>query len=176
MAEKKRGRGRPAKAPGDLKSTNVTIRSRRNFRDQLERAATANGRSISEEAERRLEASLKDDMIGADLDDLHEVIRRYLRVLGKRKTVENFDIHDPAIAAGLRMGFDLIIDAIVAGQLSEERIKKFYMKDDDELRERGGTVAVNVAHDAFGALSAEGLGSVDPLKVSQWWAEKGRKP
>jgi hypothetical protein len=96
-------------------------------------------------------------------------------VLAVGKTVEAFDLHDSAIAAALRMGFDLIIDSISAGSVSEDRIKKFYVKEVDDLRERGGMAAVNIVSDAFNILSAVGLGSVDPLKVSQWFREEAER-
>ena len=52
-------RGRPPKDPTDRKDGNLTFRTRGSLRERLSAAATENGRSISEEVERRLEASFE---------------------------------------------------------------------------------------------------------------------
>jgi hypothetical protein len=65
MAAKKRI-GRPPKAKEDRKAVNFTFRSRGPMRERLQAAATASGRSISEEIERRLEQSFQaDELYGA---------------------------------------------------------------------------------------------------------------
>jgi hypothetical protein len=53
--------GRPPKSPEDRKTVNFTFRSRGQMRELLQAAATASGRSISEEIEHRLEASFQKD-------------------------------------------------------------------------------------------------------------------
>ncbi len=73
------------------------------------------------------------------------------------------------------MGFDLIIDAISTGPISEERMKRFILKDQDQLMERGGAVAVNIANDALNVLSGERLATIDPFKVSQWIKEEASR-
>jgi Arc-like DNA binding domain len=52
--KKPRPRGRPALPKAEKKTVNFTFRSRAELREKLAEAATANGRSISEEIEHRL--------------------------------------------------------------------------------------------------------------------------
>jgi hypothetical protein len=59
--EKKRRRGGQRKPAATRKRNNLTFRTRDQLRDQLERAATAAGRSISEEIEYRLTSSFSSD-------------------------------------------------------------------------------------------------------------------
>ena len=60
MAKAKRI-GRPPKPVKQRKSVNFTFRSRGEMREQLGRADEVSGRSISEEIERRLEASFHEE-------------------------------------------------------------------------------------------------------------------
>jgi Arc-like DNA binding domain len=60
MAAKKRI-GRPPKAKEDRKAVNFTFRSRGDMRERLRAAAAASGRSISEEIERRLDWSFREE-------------------------------------------------------------------------------------------------------------------
>ena len=57
----KRGRGRPPKSPADRKRNNVTIRMRDATRQGLEVQAAKNQRSLSEEAEYRIERSFTEE-------------------------------------------------------------------------------------------------------------------
>jgi hypothetical protein len=59
--EKKRRRGGQRKPPASRKRNNLTFRTRDQLRAQLEKAATAAGRSISEEIEYRLTSSFSHD-------------------------------------------------------------------------------------------------------------------
>jgi len=170
MPKKKRAGGRPPKAPEDRKGTNLTIRSRRDFRDQLERAAIANGRSISMEAEARLETSLKDDVITGGLAVLHALIRSYLQLLGIRRTdpLWGFDLRDPAVADALRTGLDLLVTAACSGPLSKERTKEFWVAA-IKIRRASGATTAQIATEAFNVLSLANLAaSVDPLDVEEW--------
>jgi hypothetical protein len=182
MSEKKRAGGRPPKTPEDRKATNLTIRSRRDLRDQLERAAMANGRSISLEADARLETSLKDDVIAGDLAVLHALIRSYLQLLGIRRTdpLWAFDLRDPEVADALRIGLDLLVTATCSGPLSKERTKEFWIAAMKTRRASGATTA-QIATEAFNVLSMSNLAApVDPLDVEEWVravdAEKEREP
>lgn len=59
--EKKRRRGRPRKQAALRKRNNLTFRTRDGLREQLEKTAKENGRSISEEIEHRLQMSFHHD-------------------------------------------------------------------------------------------------------------------
>lgn len=56
----KRPVGRPRKNPVDLKAKNITFRCRHHIWRALESASSESGFSLSEEVERRLEASFRD--------------------------------------------------------------------------------------------------------------------
>ncbi len=59
-------RGRPRLAEEDRKSSQIKLRARAGLREQLEEAAAQSGRSVSEEAEKRLENSFQqEDLIKA---------------------------------------------------------------------------------------------------------------
>jgi hypothetical protein len=68
----KKRRGRPALPEAERRSRNLTFRSRRNLRKKLQEAAAANGRSVSEEIEWRLDRSFDHDEIfgGAEIRDI----------------------------------------------------------------------------------------------------------
>ncbi|WP_143132153.1 hypothetical protein [Methylobacterium sp. 174MFSha1.1] len=53
-------RGRPRLAEEDRKSSQIKLRARAGLREQLEEAAAQSGRSVSEEAEKRLENSFNE--------------------------------------------------------------------------------------------------------------------
>ena len=55
--------GRPPKPAKERKTVNFTFRSRGDMRQKLQDAAAPYGRSISEEIERRLEQSFRDEYI-----------------------------------------------------------------------------------------------------------------
>lgn len=55
----RRPRGRPPLMPSRRRRNNVTIRMRDQLKADMQRAATANGRSLSEEIEFRLELSMR---------------------------------------------------------------------------------------------------------------------
>jgi Arc-like DNA binding domain len=73
MKRKKRI-GRPPKAEADRKATHFTFRTRGGLRELLLTAAAASGRSVSEEIERRLEASFRSDEILEGLRAIREAI------------------------------------------------------------------------------------------------------
>ncbi|MEQ9642504.1 MAG: hypothetical protein RIM84_20925 [Alphaproteobacteria bacterium] len=79
--EKPRGRGRPPLNPAERRRNNVTIRMRDALKDQLQADANANGRSLSEEIEVRLEASFgaDDTAVGGAI----EIIARVMRETGQ---------------------------------------------------------------------------------------------
>src|SRR3954465_7863792 len=58
MGEQSRGRGSRSKEPEQRKRHNLTFRVRERLRADLEAVAEANGRSVREEIEARLEQSL----------------------------------------------------------------------------------------------------------------------
>lgn len=68
-----RKRGRPAKPAGERKAHNLTFRTRADFRERLERAASNSGRSVSEEVELRIERSFEIDHLIRSLDNLCSV-------------------------------------------------------------------------------------------------------
>jgi hypothetical protein len=59
---------------------NLTIRVRDEVRRGLEASAAESGRSLSEEAEHRLEASFRDDRIEARLDEIVSLIKPVRRI------------------------------------------------------------------------------------------------
>jgi len=70
-------RGRPAKAPMERKRRNLTMRVRDALRDSLGAAAAASGRSLSEEAEFRLEQSfMADDIVERTAVHLVRVVQQ----------------------------------------------------------------------------------------------------
>jgi hypothetical protein len=76
---KPKRRGRPPKAEGLRRSGNFTFRLRDNLRAQLVVDAKAHERSISEEIERRVEASYE-----------HEALEAMLRRVVREETHERF--------------------------------------------------------------------------------------
>jgi hypothetical protein len=173
--ERKYFGGRPALSPEERKA-NFTIRMRPDLRDQVGRVAKANGRSLGEEVETRLIASLKDDEIG-DLKVMHQLIGKYLRTVNSRKKIANFDLSDPVIADALRLGLNLIAQAACLRRLPEERVKQFYLADlpalDAALRAKDFTSeeissVIGIANEAMNALSVDKLVQLDPLKLSEW--------
>jgi hypothetical protein len=74
------GRGRPALPAGAAKRASFNTRLRQSIKERLEREAAKAGRSLSEEIERRLEASLEREDIrtrfygGPELDALYKQI------------------------------------------------------------------------------------------------------
>jgi hypothetical protein len=80
MARKKQSKiGRPPKHKGERLSKNRTFRVRGTLDEQLEAAAQEAGRSVSEEIERRLEASFQRE---ERAEQILETIHRTLKVLG----------------------------------------------------------------------------------------------
>ena len=170
------------KASGEDKRYPLNMRTTKEQRDRLERAARASGRSLIQEVDKRLEQSFRDDAIVGDLADLHTLIRSYLQLLGIRRTdpAWGFDLRDPAVADALRTGLDLLVTAVSSGPLSEERTKEFWIAAMKTRRASGATTA-QIATEAFNVLSVGKLAPpVDPLDVEEWVravdAEKGREP
>ena len=80
MARKKQSKiGRPPKRKGERLSKNRTFRVRGTLDEQLEAAAQDAGHSVSEEIERRLEASFQRE---ERAEQILETIHRTLKVLG----------------------------------------------------------------------------------------------
>jgi len=163
---------------GTSKRHPLNMRTTKELRERLERAAKVSGRSLVQEVEGRIEESLEDEQMGA-LQNLHGLIRLYLRSVGWRREIlptqdpaaPPFELSQPEITEALRMGFDLILSAACFGPLTEERIKKFWLEDILELSGRGGDLggtSANIAVDAFNVLSAAGLANYDQVKLSQW--------
>jgi hypothetical protein len=94
MARKKRSKlGRPPKHEGELLSKNRTFRVRGTLDEQLEAAAQKAGRSVSEEIERRLEQSFRQQEIESELKEALDAQGRQLRdeLLGEmQKILEAF--------------------------------------------------------------------------------------
>lgn len=67
-------RGRPKLAPGQARSVNITMRLRPATKDALGEAARAGGFSLSEEAERRLAQSFRDDWILTEIRKMIETV------------------------------------------------------------------------------------------------------
>lgn len=66
-------RGRPPKPAEERKGSNLTFRTRSDFRDRLEQAAAQSGRSVTEEVELRVERSFEVDRVVRRLDELSSV-------------------------------------------------------------------------------------------------------
>src|SRR5882757_4060924 len=84
----RRGRGRPPKTAGESKRSKVFMRMRPSVKAALEAEARQTSRSLSEEVEARLEASLRgersiderlDDMYGRHAAELLKLIGRIFR-------------------------------------------------------------------------------------------------
>jgi len=84
----RRGRGRPPKTGGEVKRSKVFMRMRPSVKAALDAEAREAGRSLSEEIEARLEASLRgerslderlDDIYGRHAAELMKLIGRILR-------------------------------------------------------------------------------------------------
>lgn len=70
MVARKKPRGRPPKAAADRKRNNLTLRIRDAMRRQLQREAEKNRRSLSEEAEARIERSFHEQELLPEILDL----------------------------------------------------------------------------------------------------------
>lgn len=85
----KRGRGRPPKAEGERKRNNLTMRLRDETKNKLQGAAAANTRSLSEEAEARLDRSFEwEEAFGNArkiLANAHQAVAANLRAQMKRE-------------------------------------------------------------------------------------------
>ncbi len=144
--------GRPPKAEGKRKAANLTFRLRRNLRERLQHAAQENDRSISEETERRLEASFRDkDLIQAlGGRGAESVIRPILFFLG---ALEHRGISwpaDPILGDAITAGIGLISEAVLNGPLSGEAQTVF-------LRKQRGRETEVVATTAIWVLQTLGL-------------------
>src|SRR4051812_29559407 len=87
----KRGRGRPAAPEAERRRSNLSLRVRTETRSALEEAAAQNGRSLSEEAELRLDYTVRaeqgaeqllDFAYGRPLSGLLLLMARVLREAG----------------------------------------------------------------------------------------------
>jgi len=90
-------RGRPPKSVEDRKRNNLTMRMRDATKEKLEREARANGRSLSEEAEARIEQSFHSDALRIEAANL-------AHAFGLRPFRQE---HTEALASG---GFLLVAD------------------------------------------------------------------
>ena len=88
--QSQRKRGRPPKTSGEAKRSSFNTRIRSKLKTRLEMEAEKAGRSLSEEIEHRLEASLlEDDARFADFGgkggyDLFHLVGKTLRVIGEQ--------------------------------------------------------------------------------------------
>lgn len=92
--------GRPTKPTSERKRNSVTLRVRDALKDAIAAAAKANQRSVSEEAEFRLELSLLDDASvgGGDLRPIAVVMATAFAAGGRRRDGRPPSqwLHDPA--------------------------------------------------------------------------------
>jgi hypothetical protein len=93
VTSKKSKPGRPRLKPAERKSRNLTFRSRGALRQKLEDATRKSGRSVSEEIERRLEYSFRDEDVLASAADLAygREIAALVDILGR--VLDSIDIH-----------------------------------------------------------------------------------
>ncbi len=109
---RKRG-GRPPLLPSERKTTTRTFRIRPDLDTELVAAAEAGGRSISEEIERRLDATLRSmslydavfsSALGQEMAAMAQTVRGIEKVTGKSPVVDAFTA--VAIRAALRRMLD----------------------------------------------------------------------
>lgn len=74
----KRPRGRPRQPENVRRRASVTLRIRDQTRAALEKHAAANVRSLSEEAETRLDQSLNDDAIMKELRLIRKLLQSWM--------------------------------------------------------------------------------------------------
>lgn len=78
MKAKNRG-GRPRLAPVQAgEKTSLSVRISPAVREEIEKASARSGRSISQEADTRLERSFRDDDVLTELRALNDKLVRYL--------------------------------------------------------------------------------------------------
>jgi DNA-binding NarL/FixJ family response regulator len=89
-------RGRPPKPTEERKSGNLTFRTRGDLRAKLDAAATASGRSVSEEIERRLERSFDhDEMVSSVIETIEENSRLQIQIIELQAEVERLKSTGP---------------------------------------------------------------------------------
>lgn len=93
---KKKKRGRPAKPVAERRRNNLTIRMRDVLRKGLSKSAVNNQRSLSEEAETRLEQSFLKDPTVAALKEISKIQHDHGVLLG-RSVIELKKISSPAV-------------------------------------------------------------------------------
>jgi hypothetical protein len=84
MTNPPRPRGRPPLPAGEAKRYPLAIRSTKEMKDALVRAAKLSGRSLAQEIEYRLERSLQEDIDKEEGEArLHEHARRIMKLSGE---------------------------------------------------------------------------------------------
>jgi TraY domain len=129
------------KSPTPGKRVVLAMRVAPDVKDRLDASALKNGRSQSQEAELRLTESLRsDDLIGDMIRSQARPVFDYLTALGSLKidiTPETVD----AVAAGA----DLILRAISAGGIPEERVRQLWIEDIAQYKNQRAVDALTAA-------------------------------
>src|SRR5262245_44499005 len=147
MAVKKRI-GRPPKAEKERKAVNFTFRSRGQMRERLQEAATASGRSISEEIEHRLEESFRSEELygGPGLSAVFRALSAHIAV-AKTQAGDNWEENDQArsriaqvfadlLATGLPRFYSVMIST--SGNYGEVRSTVGYASEEIAKKESPG--------------------------------------
>jgi hypothetical protein len=144
----------------------LNMRTTKEVRVLLERAAARSGRSLVQEVEHRIDSSFRDDMLFKAIGgtQAHLIIRPILYFLGTVEPKSSAWKNDPAVANAMRQAISLIAEAIFAGhRLSKDRqaefLNPFFLARG--IQERIGRnlddPAAGIAIDAVAVLQAFGL-------------------
>jgi hypothetical protein len=125
---KKKPPGRPALPARERKTANLTFRVRGDLRERLPKAADAAGRSVSEEVERRVQASFtNEEVLGVfGVDSEVQALSRPITIdLG---TLRLQGVSWREHTADVRAGISLIIDAVSASGLPKEVARQWVLE------------------------------------------------
>jgi TraY domain len=146
-------------APAPGKRIMLGLRVAPDVKQRLDAAAMKNGRSQSQEAELRLKESLRDDDLIERITSPQ--VRPVLDYFTALRTLK-IDI-TPEVVDAVCEGAVLIIKAVGAGGMSDERVKQFWLED--IVRHKGRAADALVA--AFNVLTFARLAPrFDP---TQWF-------
>lgn len=164
MAETQKPRGRPrtARLPG-ARST-LSLRITASLFDQLDHAAKKDGRALSNEAERRLEASFRDSEIldeagrlayGEDNNGLRHLVGLVINLLAPRGAWLDDAETSKAVGDGLA-----------------HLLRRLHAPEDGRIEEHGPAARVD---SMLWDLGDDGSAHPGPLSTSQRWAEEQRR-
>jgi hypothetical protein len=141
------------------------MRTTKEVRERLERAAAESGRSLVQEVEHRLDSSFRDEIffefVGGHKSEA--IVRPILYYLG---SLEHQGLNwrsDPAAVDAVREAIGLITEAIFLGPLSQKRQTSFLL---GAALEHRGEKASGATRSAVAVLSLLGLAEPPPPEGS----------